>query len=158
MTENTFNVEPTDADNVVVEEVVEAPVEEAPASVVEEAVAEEPEPVVEEELEIEEVVPEPEVIVAPEPVEAAPAITSVKDGVIGTGKAKTEKKKASPATASAVKSGEKVAIFATRNVRWQEVGNIGKGYNIVSKADAEKWLTISNVRLATPEEIKTYLG
>jgi hypothetical protein len=158
MTENTFDLESTDADNVVVEEVAEAPLEEATASVVEEIVAEEPETVVEEKTVVEEVVPEPEVIMAPEPVGTAPTVSSVEDGVIGTGKAKVEKKKASPAAAKAVKSGEKVAIFAARNVRWQEVGSIAKGYNIVSKEDAEKWLTVNNVRLATPEEIKTYLG
>lgn len=156
MTENTFNPEATDTDDVVIEEAIEAPVEEAPASVVEETVAEEPVAVVEEPV-IEEVVPEPTVIVAPEPVETAPAITSVEDGVIGTGK--VSKKKAAPAPKVVeAEPGEKVAIFASRNIHWQGMGKIQKGYAIVSKEDAEKWVTLPSVRLATPEEIKTYLG
>jgi hypothetical protein len=158
MTENTLNPESTDADNVVVEEVLEAPaVEETLPEAVEEAVAEEPTPaVVVEEPVAQEVVADPAVIVAPEPVEAAPAITSVADGVIGTGK--VAKKKAAPAKAAPVAPADKVAIFSTRNIHWQGLGKIVKGYNIVSKSDAEKWVTVSGVKLATPEEIKTNLG
>jgi hypothetical protein len=157
MTENTFNPEATEVDNVVVEEVVEAPVEETLPEVVEEAVAEEPAPAVVEEPVVQEAVVEPTVIVAAEPVETAPAITSVEDGVIGTGK--VSKKKAAPAPKVAEpEKGEKVAIFASRNIHWQGMGKVQKGYAIVSKEDAEKWVTLSAVRLATPEEIKTYLG
>lgn len=156
MTENTLNPESANADDVVIEEAVEAPVEEALASVVEDAVAEEPVAIVEEPA-IEEVVPEPTVIVAPEPVETAPAITSVEDGVIGTGK--VAKKKATPAPKAAdIAPGDRAAIFASRNIHWQGLGKIQKGYTIVSKEDAEKWVTLPSVRLATPEEIKTHLG
>lgn len=155
MTENTFNPEATDADDVVVEQAVEAPVEEALASVVEEAVAEEL-AVVEEPV-IEEVVPEPTVIVAPEPVEAAPAITAVDGGVIGTGK--VAKKAAAPKVAKPASNvEEKVALLASRSVHWLGLGKLQKGYNIVSKQDAEQWVTLPTVRLATPEEIKTFLG
>lgn len=157
MTENTFNPEATEVDNVVVEEVVEAPVEETLPEVVEEAVAEEPVPAVVEEPVVQEAVVEPTVIVAAEPVETAPAITSVEDGVIGTGK--VSKKKAAPAPKVAEEeSGEKVALFVSRNVHWQGIGKLQKGYAIVSKEAAEKWVELPAVRLATPEEIKTYLG
>lgn len=159
MTENTFNPEAIDGDNDgLVQEGTEfeRTVEEVEVNPVEETVAEEPVAVVEEPV-IEEVVPEPTVIVAPEPVETAPAITSVEDGVIGTGK--VSKKKAAPAPKPAAEPvGEKVAIFASRNIHWQGMGKIQKGYAIVSKEDAEKWVTLPAVRLATPEEIKTYLG
>lgn len=158
MTENTFNPEAIDGDNDgLVQEGTEfeRTVEELEVNPVEETVAEEL-PVVEEPV-VEEVVPEPTVIVAPEPVETAPAITSVEDGVIGTGK--VSKKKAAPAPKVVeADAGEKVAIFASRNIHWQGMGKIQKGYAIVSKEDAEKWVTLPSVRLATPEEIKTYLG
>jgi hypothetical protein len=38
------------------------------------------------------------------------------------------------------------------------VGKIEKGYNIVTKAAAEKWLTRSHVREATPEELAREYG
>lgn len=51
-----------------------------------------------------------------------------------------------------------VAIHSTKNVIWEGVGKVEKGYNIVSKAESEKWLTRSHVRLATPEEIAKEYG
>jgi hypothetical protein len=48
---------------------------------------------------------------------------------------------------------EKVAIFSPRNIFWEEVGQIFTGYNIVKREEAEKWLTMADVREATPEEI-----
>lgn len=48
---------------------------------------------------------------------------------------------------------DKVALYSFRNIFWQEVGRLSKGYNIVSKAKADKWLTMEDVRLATPEEL-----
>jgi hypothetical protein len=48
----------------------------------------------------------------------------------------------------------KVALYSERNVNWSGVGSLKAGYNIVSKEDADKWLSGSlAVRLATPEEI-----
>lgn len=52
----------------------------------------------------------------------------------------------------------KVAIHSTKNVRWEEVGVLYRGYNIVTKEQADKWLTRSHVRIATPEEVKKVLG
>lgn len=87
-----------------------------------------------------------------------PAITPVADGVIGSGKSKTQKKAdVKPSTASAVKT-TKVALFSNRNVVWQGVGKIVKGYNLVDSAAAEKWLTLDGIRKAEPQEVKTALG
>ena len=52
----------------------------------------------------------------------------------------------------------KVAIYSTKNVRWEEVGTLYRGYNIVTKDQADKWLTRSHVRIATPDEVKKVLG
>lgn len=51
-----------------------------------------------------------------------------------------------------------VAIHSTKNVIWEGVGKVEKGYNIVSKAEAEKWLTRNHIRLATPEEVAREYG
>ena len=53
---------------------------------------------------------------------------------------------------------EKVAIYSKKNMRWQGVGQISKGYNIVTKEESEKWETLGGVRKATPEEVATYYG
>jgi hypothetical protein len=53
---------------------------------------------------------------------------------------------------------ETVAIHSTRNVVWEGVGKIEKGYNIVSKTDADKWLTRGHTRLVTPEELAREYG
>jgi len=77
-------------------------------------------------------------------------------GVIGATKAprSPEKKKAAkPATKA-----ETVAIYSTKNVTWSEVGKVYRGYNIVEKDAAEKWLTRSHIRIATPEEVAKEFG
>lgn len=145
MTNSELNdVNELDTKDVVVEETsVELSVEEV-APAVEEAVAE---PVK---------VEEPVVVTSPEPVEETPALTPVGDGVIGSGKVKKkpEPKKAEPVTPEV----EKVAIHANRNLVWAGVGKITKGYNIVSKEEAAKWLTLSGVKEVSPEVIKSNLG
>jgi hypothetical protein len=50
------------------------------------------------------------------------------------------------------------AVFSTKNVTWEGVGKVYRGYNIVSEEDAKKWLTRGHIRLATPEEIKEEFG
>jgi hypothetical protein len=90
---------------------------------------------------------------APEEVQA---LGSVAEGVIG---ATTASK--SPAKKKAAKSAEKVetvAIHSTKNVTWSEVGKVYRGYNIVEKDAAEKWLTRSHIRTATPEEVAKEFG
>lgn len=56
------------------------------------------------------------------------------------------------------KDKEKVALWSSSNVRWTGVGSLSKGYNIINKEAAEKWLTRNGVREATPEEVATHYG
>ncbi len=53
---------------------------------------------------------------------------------------------------------EKVAIYSSRNIFWNGVGEISTGYNIVTKEDADKWTTHKAVRTASPEEVKRAYG
>lgn len=78
---------------------------------------------------------------------------SLQGGTIGTApKAAMEKKP--NFTVATPDAGERVAVFSSKNLSWSGVGKLTKGYTIVSKAAAEKWLTNKNVRIATPEEVK----
>lgn len=79
-----------------------------------------------------------------------PSATSVGDKVISSSAAERPAK--APKKVAEVKE-EKVALHSTKNVTWNGVGKVYRGYNIVSKDAAEKWLTRSHVRLATPEEV-----
>jgi hypothetical protein len=140
--------------------VEEAPVVEAPAPVVEELpvveeapaepVVEAPAPVVEEPV---------SAITTPSynsQVEEVPALGSVGDGAIGaTTAARPPRSSKKKAEAPVV---EKVAIHSTKNVTWQGVGKVYRGYNIVTKDAADQWLTRSHVRLATPEEVAKEFG
>lgn len=56
------------------------------------------------------------------------------------------------------KDKSKVAIWSEKNIRWGELGHISKGYNIVTKEAADKWLSRSGIRKATPEEVASYYG
>jgi hypothetical protein len=147
-------------ENPIVEEaVVEAPVFEAP--VFEAPVAEEPvveAPVVEHVVEtpvVEEVqaVVEAPAYQAPEEVQA---LGSVAEGVIGATTAPKAPERKKKEKAAEVK--EKVALYSTKNVTWSEVGKVYRGYNIVEKEAAEKWLTRSHIRTATPEEVAKEFG
>jgi hypothetical protein len=84
-----------------------------------------------------------------------PALTPVADGVIGSGQADLSKKNKKAVELPEV---EKVALFSTKNVFWDEAGHLNRGYNIVSKAKSELWLTRNHVRLATPEEVAKAFG
>jgi hypothetical protein len=53
---------------------------------------------------------------------------------------------------------ETVAIYSTKNVNWEGVGKLEKGYNIVNKKTADQWLTRSHTRIATPEEVAREYG
>lgn len=86
-----------------------------------------------------------------------PAIAPVADGVIGTSVDETPKTKVNNKVKTI--TDQTVAIYSARNVRWEGVGKINKGYNIVDKAEADKWLEkLDHVRLATPEEVSRELG
>jgi hypothetical protein len=132
------------------ETVFEAPVYEAPVveEPVEETIVETP--VVEEPVQA---VVEAPAYEAPEEVQA---LGSVADGVIGA----TTAPKAAPRKKSAKPEEKKetVAIFSTKNVTWPEVGKVYRGYNIVEKDAAEKWLTRSHIRSASPEEVAKEFG
>ena len=126
--------------------------------VVEETKVEESAPVVEEKPKVEapKVVEAPvvaeDVISTPKPAaNMKPGLGIVGNGAMGsTTVPKTEPVK--PAKPAAPKA-EKVAIYSSKNVTWSEVGKVYRGYNIVTKAQADKWLGRDHVRLATPEEV-----
>lgn len=102
--------------------------------------------------------PDANVITAPSfPVAEVPAVGIVADGVIGSTVTKVEPVMPKPSKKSAPKE-ETVAIFSTKNVTWSEVGKVYRGYNIVAKSAADKWLTRNHVRLATPEEVAKEFG
>ena len=52
----------------------------------------------------------------------------------------------------------KVALWSEKNLSWSEVGRVSKGYNIVTKEAADKWLTKAGIRKATAQEVATYYG
>jgi hypothetical protein len=147
MSENTNN-ENTEA--VEPEEVIEVPaVEETKEEVVEAPVVEEPKPV--------EVKPAADVITVPEPVEEAkPGLGFVGNGVMGSTKVSKTVKKQAPAK-SEVKE-DTVALHSTKNVSWQGVGKVVRGFNIVSKTAAEQWLTRDHIRVVTPQELAGEFG
>jgi hypothetical protein len=146
-------------ENPIVEEAVsEAPVFEAP--VVEEPVVEPivETPVVEEAFVPPHVEAEPEAIAAPaySAPEEIQALGAVAEGVIGAttaAVASPRKKNSKPEEKK-----ETVAIHSTKNVTWSEVGKVYRGYNIVEKDAADKWLTRSHIRMATPEEVAKEFG
>lgn len=82
------------------------------------------------------------------------SVTSNEENVIGSTSA--EKKEA--AKPKAFESKDTVAIYSTRNVNWSGVGQVSKGYNIVTKQAADKWTTRDHIRIATPEEVARDFG
>jgi hypothetical protein len=145
MENNNYN-KPFSVENAEEQVHVETPVVEAPVEHVADPVAE---PVVEA------AVVEAPVVEAPAAEEPVQSLGFTKTGAIGSMAADGPKKESKPAS---VDLAEKVALHSTKSVRWEEVGSISKGYNIVSKAQAEKWLSRSHVRIATPEEVKKAFG
>lgn len=55
-------------------------------------------------------------------------------------------------------SGEKIALFSERNLTWNGVGALQKGYNVVTKEASEKWLKHKAVREASPKEVANYFS
>ena len=53
---------------------------------------------------------------------------------------------------------EKVAVYSERNLHWNGVGQLQKGYNIVTKEASVKWLKHKAVREATPTEVAKHYG
>lgn len=52
----------------------------------------------------------------------------------------------------------KIAIYSEKNMHWNGIGGISKGYNIVTKEAAVKWLSRKGIREATPQEVASYYG
>ena len=131
-----------------IHEFVEEPVQ-APEPVQEPVQA--PEPVVEAVVEA----PVAEAVVeAPAAEEPVQALGFTATGAIGSMAADGPKK-----TTKVEDLGDKVAIYSTKNVRWEDAGGaVYKGVNIVTKDQADKWLTRNHVRTATPEEVQKVLG
>lgn len=86
------------------------------------------------------------------------AIGTVGNGIIGSAKVDKQDKKSAEKKSKAKPVTDKVAIHSTKNVDWPGVGKVSKGYNIVSQEQAEKWLTRSHTRIATPEEVAGEFG
>ena len=127
---------------------VEAPVVEAPAEPVVEPVAE---PVVEAVVEAPVVEAVVEAPAAEQPVQS---LGFTETGAIGSMAADGPSKTIN----TGVDLSGKVALYSTKSVRWEEVGTLNRGYNIVTQKQADKWLTRSHVRTATPEEVKKAFG
>jgi len=49
---------------------------------------------------------------------------------------------------------KKVALYSSRNVFWEGVGEVQRGYNFVTQEQADKWMTRIHIRFVTPKEIK----
>jgi hypothetical protein len=149
--ENINDLEETTTDSVIEDVVAEAPVEETAP------VQEEPTPVVEPVVE-ESVEEEQEVIGKPQyDSETVTGVGPLETGAIGVTQQKREPKKAAPKPKKE-NTEEKVALHSTRNVTWPEVGKVYRGYNVVSKTAADKWLTRDHIRIATPEEVAKAFG
>lgn len=120
---------------------VEAPVVETPAEPAEEPVVEAPEV-------------ETSVVEAPAAEQPVQSLGFTETGAIGSMAADGPSKVVN----SEVNLSGKVALYSTKSVRWEEVGTLNRGYNIVTQKQADKWLTRSHVRVATPEEVQKAFG
>jgi hypothetical protein len=95
-------------------------------------------------------------VISSENVATSPnvSVVSNEDNVIGSGSA-NKKESAKP---KVTKEKESVALYSTRNVTWSGVGQVSRGYNIVTKEASEKWLKRDHIRIATPEEVARDFG
>ena len=126
-----------------------------------EEVAETPAPEILE-IPVVEIAVEPRTLPVEDPapvVEEAPkapeqALGFLRSGAIGSMAADGPK----PSDATNVDNSDKVAVHSTKNVSWPEVGRVYRGFNIVTKAAADKWLSRDHIRIATPDELKAVLG
>jgi len=81
-------------------------------------------------------------------------------GAIGTSKQEIKPKKVASTEGKvpAKKKEPTIAIHSEKNANWSGVGKVYRGYNIVTQEQADKWLTRSHCRLATPEEVAKSFG
>jgi len=80
----------------------------------------------------------------------APSVMVV-NGAIGSPGAE---RKDAPKIVAEPKKKETVALYSSRNVMWEGVGEVKRGYNFVTPEQAEMWKQRIHIRIATPEEIK----
>jgi hypothetical protein len=52
----------------------------------------------------------------------------------------------------------KIPIHSEKNMHWNGIGSIKKGYNIVTEEAADLWLTRKGIRKATAEEVASHYG
>ena len=140
MENNNYN-NPFSAENAEEQDHTEAPVVEAPVEHVEEPVVEAPEV-------------ETSVVEAPAAEQPVQSLGFTETGAIGSMAADGPTKEIN----LDVNLSGKVALYSTKSVRWEEVGTLNRGYNIVTQKQADKWLTRSHVRIATPEEVQKAFG
>jgi hypothetical protein len=99
------------------------------------------------------------VVKGPEPVKRTPTSSSFSNekNVVGSRAAerRSEPKKDMPTPKN---EDNKVALLSEKNMHWQGVGHLKKGYNILNKEVAEKWLTKNAVREATAKEVAAHYG
>ena len=86
-----------------------------------------------------------------EEITEEPAVEEVKA-------AKPEPKAAKPKAAKKKDDEKIVAVFSTKNVTWNGVGKVYRGYNIVTQEEADLWATRSHISIATPEEVAKEFG
>jgi hypothetical protein len=113
-----------------------------------------------EEVKSEDIVDDQKVITGPAKAKA-PRNSNTKtkeNGVIASNAADVLLEKKVNTENSEVNDSGKIAVWSEKNIRWQSVGSLVSGYNIITKEEAEKWLSRANVRVATPEEVATYYG
>jgi hypothetical protein len=53
---------------------------------------------------------------------------------------------------------DKIALYSIKNLHWNGVGDLERGYNIVSKEDSERWLVRRDVRVASADEVAKFYG
>jgi hypothetical protein len=88
--------------------------------------------------------------------EEVQALGSVANGAIGATTAQRPKAPSAKKAPEAKK--ETVAIRSTRNVSWVGVGKVSKGINIVSKDEADKWLTRDHITKVSPDDVAKEYG
>lgn len=111
-------------------------------------------------VELQEVKPAAEnVITAPDKAPRSPQSNTASNANNVIGSRAADKVFEKPAVVEEpVEDTSKEAVWSEKNIRWSGVGALIKGYNIVSKEAAEKWVTQRGVRNATPEEVAAHYG
>lgn len=78
------------------------------------------------------------------------------EGIMTVGSADTFKNKEFKKEESTPEG--KVAVYSEKNMNWVGVGSIKKGYNVVTREAADKWLTRKGIREASAEEVASHYG